>query len=127
MANNEEQARVCCKLNGKTRCDDFIPINDATDLLNDCNKFGKYSGTHWIETRAEYEKKQSEELGRVCYKVNDVKKHNDWIPISKANVIVIACNECFNKDGGNPYWVESKRDHESEAWEQHTQSQTEAE
>ena len=60
MAKNEEQARVCCKLNGKTRCDDFIPIDDATDLLNDCNKFGKYSGTHWIETRAEYEKKQRE-------------------------------------------------------------------
>ena len=68
--------------------------------------------------------KQSEELGRACYKENHVIKHTEWIPISEANAIVAECNK---KYGASPYWVESKRDHESEAWEQHKQSQTEAE
>ena len=65
--------------------------------------------------------KQAEELGRVCYKENNVKKHTEWMPISQANAFVAFCNK--QSDVGT-HWVESKRDHESEAWEQHKQSQT---
>ena len=55
---SEEQARVCHKINGKIRYGMWLPI----EL---CKKWCEYSkenkeGEYWIETRAEYEKKQRE-------------------------------------------------------------------